>query len=180
MNRPEPKMIANEEDASNVAPAESWGEKEVAREIALLEAHVQQDNITCAVNALAFIVERENAGSFVETTLVGNIEEELRQSYIDYVMSVIDGQALRTTKAIEVIRTQSRRAAEFLSRYRGGLATLRSHGLTVAMAIQRLQRAPRLTSILLLKLRKAANSACFRVPLFAYGPELSEFRHRLR
>jgi hypothetical protein len=170
MNCPEPNATAIEENIS-VAPAESWGEKGVAREIALLEAHVRQDKIARIIDEALAATERvKNSvglkGPSKEALV--NIEDELRESYLDYAMSVIVGRALSNFNAIDVIRTLSRKGMSLFSRF--------AHGLSAAIAIHRLQR-----ELLTFKsLRKVAEIACNRAPLFAYGPELSEFRHRLR
>jgi hypothetical protein len=62
------------------------------------------------------------------------------------------------------------------------LRQLQKQALTAALAILRLDQAARNARIsaLLLKMLKSANAALYRLPLFAYGAELSEYRHRLR
>lgn len=178
MNRPEPIMIISKEDASSVAQAESWGEKEVSREIALLEASVHQDNITRTVEALEALDRAETTGELARNILPVNIEDELKQSYLDYAMSVIVGRVYSPHEAVGYIRGLSQREMRLHSR-RSHLFAL-CNGLTAALAIRLLEKAARSTANLLLKLKKASDSACFRMPLFAYGPELSKFRHRLR
>lgn len=170
MNRPKPNTTALEESA-HASPAESWGEKEVAREIALLEAHVHEDRICRLIEEAYVAVEANNPigpeGLSYETLPV-NIEEELRQSYLDYAMSVIIGRALPDYEAVKTLRELSRRGLSLFTSF--------AHRLSAAIAIIRLQIA----ALTFMSLSKAAQIACNRVPLFAYGPELSEFRHRLR
>lgn len=170
MNRPKPNTTAPEESA-HASPAESWGEKEVAREIALLEAHVHEDRICRLIEEAYVAVEANNPigpeGLSYETLPV-NIEEELRQSYLDYAMSVIIGRALPDYEAVKTLRELSRRGLTLFKSF--------AHCLSAAIAINRLQIA----ALTFMSLSKAAQIACNRIPLFAYGPELSEFRHRLR
>jgi len=179
MNRPEPTLTAIEEDTTSVTPAESWGEKEVAREIALLEAHVRQDTITKAVDALAaldFV-----GGDHKQSTVVipQSVLDELNQSYLDYAMSVIVGRELSVAKAARTLRRLSQRARIILAAQTNLTSLLRLE-LKAALALRRFDVASRALSAQLLKLKKSAESACFSNPLFAYGPELSEFRHRFR
>lgn len=168
MIRPKPTTAANEERKA-AAPAESWGEKEVAREIALLEAHVHQDFIHQLIDEALAVTESESSGveGLSKETLLSNIEGELRESYLDYALRVIS-EELSSIDAIDAIRSLSRRGLSVFSRF--------AHGLTAAIAISRLQKE----ILTFMNLSKAAEVACNRVPLFAYGPELSEFRHRLR
>ncbi|EOG7777819.1 hypothetical protein N5C69_19060 [Pseudomonas aeruginosa] len=179
MNRPEPTVTAIEEDTTSVASAESWGEKEVAREIALLEAHVRQDTITKAVDALAALdfVARDHKQSTVVVPQC--ILDELNQSYLDYAMSVIVGRELPVAKAARTLRRLSQRAGMILAA-RTNLASLLKFELKAALALHRFDVASRALSAQVLTLKKSAESACFSNPLFAYGPELSEFRHRFR
>lgn len=176
MDRPEPDIPATYRSSSSTALADSWGDKEVAREIALLEVHISEERINRAIeNAFAAVDGVANSthhGEISKETLQVNIEDELRQSYLDYAMSVIVGQALPCSKAIRNIQTLSRRAMALFPHL--------AHRLSVALAIHHLASADKACSALLLKLRKFAESALFGLPLFAYGPELSEFRHRHR
>lgn len=172
MNRPEPIVTAIEENTTSVAPAVSWGEKEVAREIALLEAHVRQDKITNAVDrALAVLESLDGLGEAqrLSNDIISDcIEETLREGYLDYAESVIRRGQLCGHEAIDVIRTLSRRVMASFPHL--------TSGLSAALAIFRIERK----TLSFASLIKAAKTACSRVPLFAYGPELSEFRHRLR
>jgi hypothetical protein len=170
MNRPKPNTTAIEESV-NASPAESWGEKEVAREIALLEAHVHEDRISRLIDEAHVAVEANNPvglkGLSYEILPV-NIEDELKQSYLDYAISVIVGRALPDGKAVKTLRELSRRGISLFTSF--------THRLSAAIAINRLQEA----ALTFMSLSKAAEIACNRIPLFAYGPELSEFRHKLR
>jgi len=174
MTCPKPNVTAIEEHIS-VAPAESWDEKEVAHEIALLEAHIRQDSIVRLIDEAIAVVaateEAESSGGLngpSKEVLLTNIDDELKQSYLDYAMSVIVGRTLSSLDAVDAIRTLSRRGMSLFSSF--------AHGLSVAIAINLLQKA----TLTFMNLSKAAEIACNRAPLFAYGPELSEFRHRLR
>lgn len=170
MNRPTPNTTAIEESA-HASPAESWGEKEVAREIALLEVHVHEDRISRLIYEAYVAVEANNPvglkGLHYEILPV-NIEDELKQSYLDYAMSVIVGRALPDGKAVKILRELSRRGISLFASF--------AHRLSAAIAIDRLQKA----ALTFMSLSKTAEIACNRIPLFAYGPELCEFRHRLR
>lgn len=170
MNRPKPNNTAIEESI-HATPAGSWGEKEVAREIALLEAHVHQDKIHRLIDEALVATQSEKSGGRYgpsKAALLTDIEDELQESYLDYAMSVIVSRSLSSLDAIDTIRTLSRRGMSIFSGF--------VHGLSAAIAIYRLQRE----ILTFMNLSKAAEIACNRVPLFAYGPELSEFRHRLR
>jgi hypothetical protein len=170
MNRPKPNTTAIEESA-HASPAESWGEKEVAREIALLEAHILEDRISRLIDEAHVAVEADNPVGLKDLyyeILPVNIEDELKQSYLDYAMSVIVGRALPDDKALKTLRGLSRRGISLFTNF--------AHRLSAAIAINRLQIA----ALAFMSLSKAAEIACNRIPLFAYGPELSEFRHRLR
>lgn len=176
MERPEPNVMTSEEDMSNVAPAVSWGEKELAREIALLEASICEGDLSRSIDELASLVGSPPA---VGDVTVIRTEEDLRKGYSKYVKTVINGQALALSKAIAAIQEFTRRISEVFSHLECYSSSSKNE-LTAALAIRRLQISSNATSKLLLRLQKSANSALFRVPLFAYGPELSEFRHRLR
>jgi len=170
MNRPKPSTTAIEESI-HATPAESWGEKEVAREIALLEAHVHQDKIYRLIDEALAATQPEKSGALggpSKEALLTNIEGELKESYLNYAMRVIVSDALSSLDAIDTIRTLSRRGMSIFSGF--------AHGLSAAIAIYRLQKE----NLTFMNLSKVAEIACNRVPLFAYGPELSEFRHRLR
>lgn len=170
MNRHKPNTTAIEE-STHASPAESWGEKEVAREIALLEAHIHVDAINRLIDEALAAVEADNPVGLNRRRyeiLPANIEDELKQSYLDYAMAVIVGGALPDAKAVKTLRALSRRGISLFTRF--------AHGLSAAIAIHRLQRA----ALTFMRLSKTAEIACNRMPLFAYGPELSEFRHRLR
>uniref|UniRef100_A0A1I8ANV1 Carboxyvinyl-carboxyphosphonate phosphorylmutase n=1 Tax=Steinernema glaseri TaxID=37863 RepID=A0A1I8ANV1_9BILA len=116
------------------------------------EAHVHEDRISRLIDEAHVAVEANNhvglEGLRYEILPV-NIEDELKQSYLDYAMTVIIGRALPDSEAVKTLP---------------------------AVAINRLQ----LAALTFMSLSKAAEIACNRIPLFAYGPELSEFRHRLR
>lgn len=176
MNCPEPNMPAPDRSASNSAPADSWGEKELARETALLEAHLSEERISLAIENVFNAVEGRGdstcSGGPTKETLLVNLKEEINQSYLDYAMAVIVGRALPCDKAIRAIQNLSQRAM--------ALYPYLSHGLIAALAIHRLISAEKSCSTLLLRLRKSAESALYGLPLFAYGPELSQFRHRIR
>ncbi|MEE4683190.1 hypothetical protein V2K56_26415 [Pseudomonas alliivorans] len=170
MNRPKPNTTAIEESA-HASPADFWGEKEVAREIALLEAHVHEDRISRLIDESHVAVEANNPAGLKGLRyeiLPVNIEDELKQSYLDYAMSVIVGRALPGGKAVNNLRELSRRGISLFTSF--------AHRLSAAIAINRLQKA----ALTFMSLSKTAEIACNRIPLFAYGPELSEFRHRLR
>lgn len=170
MNCLKPNTTAKEESV-HASPAESWGEKEVAREIALLEAHVHEDRISRLIDEAHAAVEADNPvelkGLSYEILPV-NIEDELKQSYLDYAMAVIVGRALPDAKAVKTLRALSRRGISLFTSF--------AHRLSAAIAINSLQKA----ALTFMSLSKAAEIAGNRIPIFAYGPELSEFRHRLR
>jgi len=194
VNRPETDTPALEGDADSVYSAASWGEKEEARQVALLDAVVRLDNIH---NVIDKMTASEESGEPIECseaprTLPLNIEDELRQSYLDYAMSVIVGKALDPEKAAGKLRVISRKVLSWtecgliggcdLSRHTPSLREIQKQALTAALAIIRLKQAAKngRISSLLLKLINSAKAAHCRLPLFAYGPELSEYRHRLR
>lgn len=194
MNRPVTDTPALEEDVDSVYSAASWGEKEEARQIALLEAVVRLDNIHTVIDKITASEEggNRNERSEAPTPLPLNIEDELRQSYLDYAMSVIVGKALDLEEAAGKLRVISRKTVPWtscgliggseFSRHTPSLHEIRKQALTAALAIIRLKQAAKngWISTLLLKLISSAKAAHCRLPLFAYGPELSEYRHRLR
>lgn len=163
MDLPETDMAAAERSNCSVALAAcGWGDRELAREIALLEAHLSEEKIHRTIH----IIKSNNC------TLTADIEEELRQSYLDYAMSVIVSGALDCVRATKKLRYFSQRAMAYLPSLR--------HRLTSGLAIQQIVIAQKACAAQLLKLHKSAESAFYNSPLFAYGPELSEFRHRHR
>ena len=170
MNCPKPNITAKEESAQ-ASPAESWGEKEIAREIALLEAHIQEDRISRLIDEAHALVEADNPLELKgrsHTLLPVNIEDELKESYLDYAMAVIADTGLSDAKAVKTLRALSRRGISIFTSF--------AHRLSAAIAINSLQKA----ALTFMSLSKTAEIAGNRIPIFAYGPELSEFRHRLR
>lgn len=196
MNRPETNNPAREDDADRVVPAASWGEKEEAREIALLDAVISYDTLQRLVEEAAAPEEcGETNSTLAHEIRPVNIDDEmLRNSYLDYAMTVIVGRALNPLVAADRLRTLSRRTVgepqglicpfEYGDYYSTPLTLLQlqKQALTAALALLRLTQAARKERIsaLLLKMLNSANAACYGLPLFAYGPELSEYRHRLR
>ncbi len=183
MNRPQPELTSNGGVITYDPAVLSWGEKETAREIALLEALVLEDDISRAIDSACQAVETDRCasehdtgyggtGSLAREILPVDIEEELRQSYLDYAMSVIIGGEVPLRKAVVVLRTLSRRALR--------ACPYLSHGIAAALAIRQITFAQKNSPSLLSILSQSADAAFYRVPLFADGPELSEFRHRLR
>jgi len=170
----EPDTPAIDRSASVTAPAESWGEDEIAREIALLQAHLCEEKISRIIDrAMEALVAVDGVPlDDLSRGRPADIEEELRQSYLDYALSVIIGRALPYEKAIRNIRTLSRRALALFPHL--------THRLSAAASIYQLIQANRACSALFLKLRRFAEAALYGLPLFAYGPELNEFRHRHR
>ncbi|MCK9797451.1 hypothetical protein M1B34_06790 [Pseudomonas sp. MAFF 302030] len=194
MNRPETNNPALEEDTDSVSPAASWGEKEEARQIALLEAVVRLDHIHHVIDEITAPKEGDDDSTLVKGQILPfNLESELRFSYLDYAMTVICGRALDPGKAAGTLRRISRRVSmepcgligclEYERRCPTlTLRQLQKQALTAALAILRLDQAARNARIsaLLLKMLTSANAARYGFPLFAYGAELSEYRHRLR
>lgn len=176
MYRPESDMPAPEGEVSSIDLDDVWGSEKEKREIALLEAHLLKDTIARTIELALAAIESDTestcSGENKKEALRINIEDELRQSYLDYAMSVIVGRTLPCSKAIRNIQTLSKRAMALFPHL--------AHRLSAALAIHRLTSAEKACSVLILKFRKSAESALFRQPLFAYGPELSDFRHRHR
>jgi hypothetical protein len=194
MNRPETNNPALEEDTDSVGPAASWGEKEETRQIALLEAAVRLDHIHHVIDEITAPEEGDEGNTLEKGEIFPiSLENELRSSYLDYAMTVICSRELDLGRAAGNLRVISRRISmepcgflgycDYERRYPPlTLRQLQKQALTAALAILRLDQAARNARIsaLLLKMLKSANAALYRLPLFAYGAELSEYRHRLR
>lgn len=166
MNCPESNHLVIEEHES-AASATSWGKKEVTREIALLEAHIYQDKIARLTQEALESSENDQGGYSTKITSRG-ICKELLETYNELSIFVIQSRVARFTSAIGSIVSSLRE----LHRTFSG-SKLR---LGPAEAIKRLiVEVRRLVSF-----GEISQAASNRAPLFAYGPELSEFRHRLR
>lgn len=157
-------VIEGHESAS---PATSWGKKEVAREIALLEAHIYQDKIARLTQEALESSEGDLKGGTASIAVRG-ISKELLQAYDNYARVVISSRTTSFTEAIGAILDSLRAVAGHLS----GSKYYLSSAETIRLLKTELCK--------LMSLDKIAETACNRTPLFAYGPELSEFRHRLR
>jgi hypothetical protein len=171
-------MMASEEDVCSVALAEPWGEKEESRQIALLEECVQRDNITRIFEALESLEQSVSTADSAITVLPPKVRDKLHACYLDYAITVVSELKCSPHEATSFIRGLSLRETR-LRPYRSHLFAL-CNGITAALAIRILERAARSAANMLLKFKKASDSALFRMPLFAYGPELNKFRHRLR
>ncbi|WP_040071845.1 hypothetical protein [Pseudomonas batumici] len=183
MNHPRSELTSNG-GVITYDPAESsWGEKETAREIALLEALVLEDDICRAIETAFHAVENGHSasehdpgyrgtGSLAREIIPVDVDGEVKQSYLDYAMYVIMDGHVSLSKAVTVLRTLSRRALR--------ACPYLSHRLAAALAIRQITSAQKNLSSLLSRLSQLADAAFYRVPLFADGPELSEFRHRHR
>ncbi|WP_165677605.1 hypothetical protein [Metapseudomonas otitidis] len=166
MNCPKSNHLVIEEHES-AASATSWGKKEVTREIALLEAHIYQDKIA-RLTQEALESSENDQGSEAAKIASRGICKELLEAYDDLSLFVVDSRAIQFTDAITAI-----------------LDSLRSLGSTFLGSIFHLGPAEaikRLTIEIrrLVSFGEISEAAANRAPLFAYGPELSEFRHRLR
>lgn len=161
MNLPETEISAERSSPGVVQADEGWGDLERRRQIALLEAHLLQERLNHTLDA---IEEEHRSGSGAE---------ESTQRWINLaVQSIINDVLEDVGIKANALRDFSARARVYAHRLR--------HHLGSALVIRQLQIIKRVCSALLIRLRKAAESALYSLPLFAYGPELSEFRHRYR
>lgn len=166
MNCPKSNHLVIEEHESS-ASATSWGKKEVTREIALLEAHIYQDKIA-RLTQEALESSENDQGSYSTKITSRGVCKELLETYNDLSLFVIESRTVCFTSAINSIL----RSLRALHRTFSG-SKLR---LGPAEAIKRLiVEVRRLVSF-----GEISEAASNRAPLFAYGPELSDFRHRFR
>ncbi len=184
MQRQSPNPSHAAEDLKDLA-AFSWADFDLEREIQLLELAVHRDKVDARIDALLAQKERldrikfEGADTFSlseneQRELQCNIEEDLRQSFLDYALSVV------LERALPDIRDHLRGSCERLrSRYGLGFYLAGIYTLGLA-AICRLVASAESCAVAALRLKKIAATACDRTPLFSYGPELCWFRHRLR
>lgn len=175
------------EDFSEV-PVPSWERFELDREIALLEGVVARDRVDAVTDTLLAerarldLYESEEdqkafAAAAEQRVVVYDIEEELRNSYLQYAMSVIVERALPDVRED---LTQLRGACERLKASYGASFYLGAIHRVGATVLRKLVAVLEACAAEALKLKAIATIAFLRVPLFSYGPELSWFRHRLR
>lgn len=166
MNCPESNHLVIEEHES-ASSATSWGKKEVTREIALLEAHIYQDKIA-RLTQEALESSENDQGSYSTKIKSRGICKELLETYSDLSIFVIQSRVARITSAISSIL----RSLRALNRtFSGSTLHLRSAELIKRLTIE-IRR--------LVSFGEISEAASNRAPLFAYGPELSDFRHRFR
>ncbi len=168
--------------------ASSWGPDELAREITLLEGMVRRDRLEAMVDDAIDDSRRRTDGTAYPGSSYVSTEDEIasgrvvvvegvNQLFSDYAISAAISRAFSLVSDIEFLRASSNRLR---SAYGGYFSLAAIHKLGIATGLLRLATVLRAACAEQLKLRTIADSACFRVPLFSYGPELSWFRHRLR
>lgn len=146
-------------------------EEMLARQIVLLEAHMAQTRINQA-KLLISAYETADDPALLE------VAAELRDSYAEYAAELIHKKALSPRETIQVFkRLHAALEAAFanLNSLMGGFCRLTD--LAIYMVGRRIHEV---LAAILTSLRTASDTAWFRMPLSAYGPELSEYRHRLR
>ncbi|UII71401.1 hypothetical protein LVW35_27870 [Pseudomonas sp. HN11] len=174
MDRPETDVSTEEASESFVGWVASGLEEaqvSLARQIAFLEAHMAETHISQA-KLLISAYEGSDDPALLE------IESELRESYADYAGRLIHNKALSPHETVQVIK----RLHDALEKAFASLDSfIDGYRRLTHLAIHLVDRwSHELLSAAILRLRKASDTAWFRVPLFAYGPELSGYRHRLR
>jgi len=168
---PIPDTSVISESANGAAQAGAWGEKEMDREIALLQAHLSEGKINCAIDrAMEALRSIDDATDEISSKQLNrDIDEELRQCYLDYAMHVVATRCISSKEATGTLRCLVGRASAYIKRFASRLAA--------AKAIKAIDAA---SAVLFQKLRTSADSAFYGLPLFADGPELNEYRHRYR
>ncbi len=191
MHCPTPSLSDAEEDFKDLS-ASGWGQKELSREIELLEAVVRRDQVhEIIASAVSAIEESCTSGgksnsktsrdnpynSSAIRVLKGLDPVRLRRSVDRHVGELILNSILSLHEEIEYFRGVSN---QLRAAYGGYLPYALAQRLGIATGLLRLVAELRAASARQLKLEAIALAAVFRVPLFSYGPELSWFRHRLR
>lgn len=169
-------------------PASGWGQKELKREIELLEAEVRRDrfgeDIDSALAQMYFDYSascsnrsprRQYCSDSIEV-LKGLDGVRIKRTISDYVDAALES-VFGIEEEISFIQGVSNRLR---IAYGGYLSLATIHKLGIATGLLRLRNKLRAACTEQLKLQTIATAACFRIPLFSYGPELSWFRHRLR
>lgn len=168
MNPVTSNLEVEHQGSSQASPDVAWGEKEQARQIALLEAHLLEEKIHFIIDR-AQLIRADDRSSKQRDRCIAT---ELYQSYLDYAIAIITGETVPYRSAIKTLQGLSRKAAKYFPNL--------THRFSAALALHCLKTAQNLFNTLFLKLLVAADTAVKSLPLFLYGPELSEFRHRHR
>lgn len=167
-------------------PVSGWGTKELAREIELLEAVVRRDRFNALIDAA--VEDTCDLGEGVSRSIhrltvnrstgeAGCLRLIKGGAYREYALEAFYNSGLSVLAELDFIRASARRLR---GAYGGYLSLALIHKLGIATGLLKLTAELRLASAKLLKLKAISIAACFRTPLFSYGPELSWFRHRLR
>lgn len=147
-----PISESGNDDASQLLVVDSWGEQEIAREIELLEAHLREEETAARFQGISLESLRHSLYAFEE--LHRQREERLPgwlHSYsLDYIFEKIQQSGCR-----------------LLSR-------------CFTWLLIKLIRHLQADLHSLVRLMSTSDMACLSYPLSAYGPELSEYRHRFR
>ncbi|MDG9928775.1 MULTISPECIES: hypothetical protein [unclassified Pseudomonas] len=174
MSPHEPDNAAVGESTTDALLDGAWGVRQLRREIALLEAHIQEERVSDALRraqSLLYVLDtkRDDAGRALPSpsTAVDNLADRVVG---EFVLSIIQRGGERSLD--EAIQ----RFQEWSLNARG----IPSWKRRIAQAIRQIVVARKLCALLVIRLISMSETATTRLPLFAYGPELSEFRHRHR
>lgn len=148
-----PIIESGNEDASQLLVVDSWGEQEMAREIELLEAHLLEGETAARFYEVSLVSLRHSLYALEELHLQKGKDQLpgwLHSCSLDYIFEKIQQSGRRLISRVFTWL--------LIKRIRQLQADLRS----------------------LVRLMSTSDMACLSYPLFAYGPELSEYRHRFR
>jgi len=148
-----PIIEIGNDDASQLLVVDSWGEREIAREIELLEAHLLEREVAARFKGVSLESLRHSLSALEELHLHKG-EDQLPGWLRSYGLGHI----------FEKIQQSGRR---FISRLFTWLLIKLIRHLQVGLCS-------------LVRLMSTSDMACLSCPLLAYGPELSEYRHRFR
>lgn len=191
MHCPTPNLSHAAEDLKDLH-ASGWGQKDLAREIELLEAVVRRDQVHDIIDSAISAIEdsctaesKSNCGTSRDNqydsssirVIKGLDAVRLRRSLRLYIDDAISTSIVSIHEEIEFFRGVSNRLRVA---YGGYLSIAMAQRLGIATGLLRLVAVLRVASVEQLKLEVLALAAFLRIPLFSYGPELSWFRHRLR
>lgn len=152
-------------------------QRSLDRQIALLEAHILESKIEKLEAEFSHHVRTYgiDRGSYA-------IQSELQERYVAYALKVIVAKALSHKETVHLLNRISEKLKAFFSYHYDAFGARALAHLSRAHALfhNTFSAWMRHERVQVLKRIQFSEVASLRVPLFAYGPELSEDRHRFR